>query len=176
MSLLPDFLRPWVNLYFAPLLTWFSDYVYDQLLRRHADPLLVALQRRFNFRPLEEACAAFHHASGPGAPPTHLVPRLVRAFLVKYLFNYALRQLECQLRFNLVVKWFAGYAIFDPGPDHTTLERFEQWVCEHQPRLFFDTVLRQIDARSASPNCVPARRSATPLPCAPTLPKSRSSP
>jgi hypothetical protein len=143
---LPDFLRPWVNLYFTPLLIWFSDYVYDQLLRRHADPLLVTLHHRFDFRPLEQACAAFHHASGPGSPVTHSVPRLVRALLVKYLFGWSLRQLEIQLRFNLVVKWFVGYAVFDAGPDHSSLERFEQWVGEHQPRLFFDTALRRIDA------------------------------
>ena len=45
----------------------------------------------------------------------------------------------------MIVKWFVGYRIFDAGPDHTTLERFEQWVAEHQQRVFFDAVLRQID-------------------------------
>lgn len=33
------------------------------------------------------------------------------------------------------------------GPDHSTLDRFELWVCAHQPRTFFDTVLAQIDAQ-----------------------------
>ncbi len=82
--------------------------------------------------PLEKACAAFHHASGPGARPTHPVPQLVRAFLVKYLFNWSLREIEWQVRFNLVVKWFVGYPLFAAGPDHTTLERFDLWVCFHQ--------------------------------------------
>ncbi|MFQ5854795.1 MAG: hypothetical protein ACE5LU_04010, partial [Anaerolineae bacterium] len=35
---------------------------------------------------------------------------------------------------------------FAAGPDHTTLERFEVWVCEHQHRTYFDEILRQIDA------------------------------
>jgi len=42
-------------------------------------------------------------------------------------------------------KWFVGYSPFEAGPDHSTLERFEQWVIAHQARTFFDAVLRQID-------------------------------
>jgi hypothetical protein len=38
-----------------------------------------------------------------------------------------------------------GLLIFAAGPDHTTLERFDAWVCEHQHRTFFDDILRQID-------------------------------
>jgi Transposase domain (DUF772) len=49
------------------------------------------------------------------------------------------------VRFNLLVKWFVGYPLFAAGPDHSTLERFEQWVIEHQQRTLFDEVLRQID-------------------------------
>jgi hypothetical protein len=66
--------------------------------------------------------------------------------LVKYLFDWSLRELEFQLRFHLVVKWFVGYALFEAGPDHTTLERFEQWVRTHESGLFFDATLHQIDA------------------------------
>jgi len=56
-----------------------------------------------------------------------------------------LRELEWQIRFNLVVKWWVGYPVFAAGPDHTTLERFELWVCFHQHRTMFDQVLCQID-------------------------------
>ena len=74
------------------------------------------------------------------------MPRLVRALLVKYLYNWSLRDLEWHLRFNLLVKWFVGYSIFDLGPDHCTLDRFELWVCYQHHRTFFDELLRQIDA------------------------------
>jgi IS5 family transposase len=70
----------------------------------------------------------------------------VRALLVKYLYNWSLRDLEWHIRFNLVVKWFVGYPIYAEGPDHATLERFELWVCCKQPRTLFDETLRQIDA------------------------------
>lgn len=145
MSTIPEAVLAIVNAHLNALLLWFSDYVYNELLKRAQDNVLVKVQAHLDFTALEKACASYHHHTGPGAPPTHTVPRLVRALLVKYLFDWSLRQLEFQIRFNLIVKWFVGYSIFAAGPDHTTLERFEVWVDEHQHRTFFDDILRQID-------------------------------
>jgi hypothetical protein len=145
MSTIPKFVTSWVNIYLKPLLVWFSDKVYVDLVGRAEDHLLVRLRGQLDLGPVEKACASYHHTTGPGCKPTHIVPRLVRALLVGYLFDWSGRQLEFQIRYNLVVKWFVGYGVFDAGPDHTTLNRFETWVCEHQHRSYFDQVLRQID-------------------------------
>lgn len=145
MPAIPQSVMAMVNRYFNPLLTWFSEKVYDELIGRAEDHLLVKLHEKLDFGPLEEACAAFHHTSGPGARPTHTVPLMVRALLVKYLFDWSLRQLEFQIRYNLVIKWFVGYSVLDAGPDHSTLQRFEDWVRKHQHRIYFDEVLHQID-------------------------------
>ena len=145
MSILPDFVLQVVTAHLTPLLDWFSDRLYVEFLKHAADHWLVKLHTRLDFRPIESACAGFHHLSGPGAPPTHSVARLVRALLVKALFGWSLREWEWHLRFNLIVKWFVGYRLFDASPDHVTLDRFEQWVTAQQHRVFFDEVLRQID-------------------------------
>jgi hypothetical protein len=145
MSILPEFVLRVVNAHLQPLFDWFSERLYAEFLKHAADHLLVRLHAHLDCRPLEAACAVFHHASGPGAPPTHSVAQLVRALLVKALFGWSLREWEWHLRFNLIVKWFVGYRIFDAGPDHVTLERFEKWVTQYQPRALFDEVLCQID-------------------------------
>ena len=145
MSILPPVVQDLLIMYLQPLLRWFSDYVYSRLLKQAEDHLLFKLQRQVDFTRLEQGCADFHHVSGPGTAPSHAVARLVRAVLVGSLYGWSLRQLEQQVRFNLIVKWFVGYALHEPGPDHTTLERFELWVCAHQPRGYFDEVLHQID-------------------------------
>jgi hypothetical protein len=142
MSNIPKAVLSIVDAYLDSLLLWFSDYVYTELLKRAQDHVLVKLQAHLDFTALEKACAGYHHSTGPGAPPTHTVPQLVRALLVKYLFDWSWRQLEFQIRFNLIVKCFVGYPIFAAGPDHTTLERFDVWVCKHQHRTFFDHILR----------------------------------
>jgi IS5 family transposase len=145
MPIIPDFALSVFKLYLTQLLVWLSDQTYLTLLKRDAEHFLVKLNDHLNFAPLETACAPYHHTTGPGTPPAHPVPRLVRALLVKYLYNWSLRDLEWHIRFNLVVKWFVGYPIFAEGPDHSTLERFELWVCRKQPRTLFDETLRQID-------------------------------
>jgi hypothetical protein len=146
MPIIPDFALAVVKPYLAQLLVWLSDPIYLTLLKRDRDHLLIQLTDQLDFAPLETVCADYHHRDGPGTTPTHPVPRLVRALLVKYLYNWSLRDLEWHIRFNLVVKWFVGYPIFAEGPDHSTLERFEIWVCFKQHRTVFDEILKQIDA------------------------------
>ena len=145
MPILPDFARILIVAYLEPVLHWVSEQIYAELLKCADDHFLLDLHATLDFTPLESACAAFHHAEGPGACPTHPVPRLVRALLIGALFGWSLRQLEFQLRFHLLIKWFVGYPLFAAGPDHSTLERFEQWVIEHRHRTLFDEVLCQID-------------------------------
>jgi len=145
MSIIPPFVQNLIIAYLAPLMDWFSALIYADLIGRAPDHLLVKLSQHLDLAPLEEACAPFHHDHGPGKHPTHMVRHLVRALLVKYLYDHSLREMETEIRFHLVVKWFVGYPIFAAGPDHTTLERFEQWVCQHHQRAFFDQTLRQID-------------------------------
>lgn len=145
MDIIPPAVRSVVEKYLMQLLYWFSDEIYKLLLPRAQNHFLVGLRNHLNFGTLETACAKYHHEGGRGAPVVHPVPRLVRALLVKYLLNLSLRDLEESIRWNLLVKWFVGYAAFESGPDHATLERFELWVIEHQTRTFFDQILKQID-------------------------------
>ena len=146
MSNIPDVALAIVKPYLAELLVWLSDQTYTELLKRDPDHLLIKLSQHLNFGPLETACATYHHATGPGVTPIHPMPRLVRALVVGSLYHWSLRELEWHIRFNLVVKWFVGYPIFALGPDHSTLERFELWVCFKQHRAYFDEILCQIDA------------------------------
>ena len=131
--------------YWSFVLRLVSALWYERLLRRYAGHWLVELQEALDLRPLEQACADFHQGSGQGSAVIHSVPRLVRALLVKYLFNLSYRQTEEQIDCHLLLKWFVGYSLFEAPPDHTTLYRFEVWVFTHQFRLFFDEVLGQID-------------------------------
>lgn len=123
----------------------FSDYTYNRLQSRDPDHSLLQLRQLLDFKPMELACSNYHTLSGAGCKPTHTVPKMLRALLVKYFFNYSLRETEFHIRYNLLIKLFVGYAIFEEGPDHSTISRFENYLILHHPRLFFDTVLIQID-------------------------------
>ena len=80
-----------------------------------------------------------------GSPPTHPVPRLVRALLVKHLFDLSLRQLEAVHSVESAGQMVRRLCDLRAGPDHATLARFEHGSCAAPARTFFDEVLTQID-------------------------------
>ena len=145
MPIVPDFLLVIIDSNLAMLQAWFSQQLYAQILKNAPRHILVRMQAKMDLREIEQACRGYHHQIGPGAKATHPVARLVRALLVKYLNNWSLRQTEEGMRHNLLVKWFVGYGVFDEVMDHTSLERFEQWVNREAHRAFFDGVLQHID-------------------------------
>jgi len=132
--------------YLSPLLQWLSNLVYERLIPPDSNHILFTLNKIVDFSALESACANYHKSNGKGHPINHAVPKMLRAMVVKYLYDCSLRELEHKIRYDIFVKWFVGYPVFGNGPDHTTLERFESYLFLNHPRLFFDTILKQIDA------------------------------
>ena len=122
-----------------------SDYTYDRLHSRDPKQPLWQLQPLLDFKPMELACADYHTMNGAGCKPTHTMPKMLRTLLVKYFYDYSLRETEFHIRYNMLIKSFVGYSVFEEGPDHATISRFENYLILHHPRLFFDTVLKQID-------------------------------
>lgn len=145
MKIIPDFLRQIIETHRDDLLVWFSDFVYQKVVADKARYPLLQLEELLNLSELEEACRGFHKQNGMGCPITHPVPRLVRTLLVRYLYNKSLRETEAATRDQISVKRFIGGTLYDGGVGYSTICRFENYVCEYHPRLFFDVVLRQID-------------------------------
>ena len=148
--IIPETLTPIASIfsrYLHPLLAWFTQYIFDRLLSdNHHNPLL-QLQKRLDFSALEQACAPFHDSAATrGRPIAHSVPRLLRTIFIKYWYDLSLRDLEERLRNDMLVRWFVGYGLHQPTPDHTTLQRFEAYLYREHPSLFFDSLLKQIDA------------------------------
>ena len=84
MESIPSTVLAVVHLHLKALLYWFNHEMMRRLLVRHHDHFLVCLSKGLDYGPLEKVCAGYHHQSGPGAPATHTVPKLVRALLVNY--------------------------------------------------------------------------------------------
>lgn len=138
-------IAPFLYLYWHQLLLAISQTLFDRLVSRAHRHSLVQLQALLDFQPIEDACQAYHQRNGLGCPVSHSIPRLVRVLFLKYYGDHSLRQLEACLEYNLLYRWFAGYGLFDKTADRSTIHTFESFVRESHPRLYFDTVLRQLD-------------------------------
>jgi len=139
-----------IEQYLMFVLAWCSHYLYERLLNRWQEEHLVECHQHIDFTPIERACAPYHQrvAGQPGRPISHSVPKLVRLLYLMYQENCSYRQAENRLQRDLLWRWFAGYGLFDAVPDHNTIHLFDQYVRRHHPRLFFDTILQQIDAQA----------------------------
>jgi IS5 family transposase len=127
------------------LVQWASAVQGQQVVAQNQDDLLVFVAERIDFVRLARACGEFHRYRGEqGQAARYPIGQLCRALLVKQLYHCSLRKSEQLLSKDSLVRWFVGLRIDERGPDHCTLHRFEQWVKQHQPRLFFDETLRQI--------------------------------
>jgi hypothetical protein len=146
MAIVPETLQKLIEMNLKLLEIWFSQRLYALIEKNSPRHVLVRMQAGMDLSKIEQACQRYHHQAGPGAKPTHTVKRLVRALLVKYMYNLSLRETEERIRYDLMVKWYVGYGVFEEVLDHSSLERFEQWVSRECHRVFFDEILKQIDA------------------------------
>ncbi len=147
MKEMPPIVNHIIEEYLMFVLSWCSDYLYERLLPRWQEEHLVQCREAIDFTPIEQACAAYHkrQKGQRGRSIKHTVPKMVRVVYLMYQENCSYRQTESRLGRDLLWRWFAGYGLFDRAPDHNTIHLFDQYVRQHHVRLYFDTILQQID-------------------------------
>lgn len=127
------------------LYNWFGEEEMKDIERKNHAHLLVKLHNRLELQGVYDQLQGYHHHQGPGCPIVHSVEKLLRALIVGGVNDLSLRELEQRIRYDLVVRWYVGYARFEETPDHVTLERFTLWMLSEHERLLFDEVLGQIE-------------------------------
>ncbi len=126
--------------------SWYSTYVYEKLAEKDPNNIWVKIGETIDFSPVEEACEEYHkRTSGKNVP--HKVKRMARALFVKYMLGTSLRAAAERIQYDMQIKRFVGYELHDNGCHYSTLSRFDQWVQENKPRIYFDTVLKEVDKR-----------------------------
>lgn len=169
----PLYVQYLIGCFLAPILAWLTTLVYRQVLSRCADHPLLQIAQHYDLTPVVMACAAYHHRSGPGAPPTFSVEHLVRAELVRaWASSCSDPELEWLLASNLVVRAFVGLPLVGPTPDHSTLNRFHAWMATTTPTaLFADVVtfLERVDPEDAATTPQIVDTFAMASPAAPTI-------
>jgi hypothetical protein len=144
MPILPSFALFVILQSWSLVLHLVSAVWYERQRSRYKNHWLLQLEQVADLTPLEQGCAGFHLNNGRGGPVVHPIPRLVRALLVRHLRDLSFRETEEEIDNHLLYKSFVGYEVFEPPADHSTLCRFELWVLQHQPTLFFNEILKQV--------------------------------
>lgn len=125
---------------------WFSERYYAQQAEQTGDELLVRVGQRFRLEKIIAACQGYRLYGGQrGQEATYEIAILCWALLLKYLLRLSYRKSCQEIRNNPQARSFVGYRLDQATLSYVTLQRFEVWVMENQPRTLFSEVLAQID-------------------------------
>lgn len=143
----PPLVQWLLGAYLGPILTWITTLVERPVLRRCAEHPLVLLHQYYDPAAVVTACAGFHHAPDtPGRPAIFSIDQLVRSEIVRaWASSCSDPALEELLSTNLLVRWFVGLPLLQPGPDHSTLAAFHAYLTAHAAEALFRDVLRFLD-------------------------------
>jgi hypothetical protein len=146
----PPLVQFLIGCFLEPILAWLSTLVYRPLLRRCAEHPLLLLAQWYDPSAVVAACAAFHHPTcAPARPPSFSIEQFVRAEIVRaWADSCSDPALEELLSTTLLIRWFVGLPLTQPGPDHSTLADFHAFLSAQAPDAFFRdllTFLAQLD-------------------------------
>jgi len=114
------------------------------------DHVLVRVDRVLDLSWLREEVAPLYDADQgrPGIDPEVAVRLMLAGFLLGIVHD---RRLMREAQVNLAIRWFAGYALHEALPDHSSLTRIRQrWGVDRFRRIFERTVQACLTAKIAT--------------------------
>ena len=114
------------------------------------DHILVRVDRVLDLSWLRAEVAELYSADNgrPGIDPEVAVRLMLAGFLLGIVHD---RRLMREAQVNLAIRWFIGYALHEPLPDHSSLTRIRQrWGAERFRHIFEQTAKTCIAAKIAT--------------------------
>jgi transposase len=117
--------------------------------------ILSRVDRVLDLSWLREAVADRYCAENgrPGIDPEVAIWLMLAGFLLGIVHD---RRLMREAQVNIAIRWFVGYGLHEPLPDHSSLTRIRQrWGAERFRRIFEKTVKACMAAKIATGEIVP---------------------
>jgi transposase len=114
------------------------------------DHILSRVDRVLDLSWLREEVANLYCAENgrPGIDPEAAIRLMLAGFLLGIVHD---RRLMREAQVNIAIRWFAGYGLHEPLPDHSSLTRIRQrWGAERFRSIFEKTVKACIAAKIAT--------------------------
>jgi IS5 family transposase len=103
-------------------LSFYGDHIYDQVIP--ANHFLKLLEKAVDFSFVNDLC---RDAYNPDIGRPAYEPEIMfKILFLQFLYDISDRRIEEEVNFNLVLKWFVGFAINESPPDASSLTRFRE--------------------------------------------------
>lgn len=126
-----------------PQLDFFTEYAYGHLLPANHE--LIEIRKRVDFGFVTEEVGDLYCPNN--GRPSWDPEVLFRAIFLEFYTNLSDRELEDQLRVNLLYRWFCGLPLDAGTPDATTLVVFRTRLGEERFQRVFDRLVEECRTR-----------------------------
>lgn len=97
--------------------------------------------RKLNqFLNLDKIARKYRHLYAKTGAKGLPIEKALRALAIQFLEDYSDRQMERALEENIAVKWFVGYELNEPTPDHSFFGKFRDRLGVENLKTIFDTI------------------------------------
>lgn len=108
--------------------SFFGHFIYEQVVPQ--DHFMVKLKELIDWRRYSRKLIKYYRGNGEVGQTPYDPALLLKMLLISYLYNISERQTEVVVNENLPVKFFAGLAVNEKAPDHSTLTWFKNRLLE----------------------------------------------
>ena len=122
--------------------SFYTDYLYDQIVPENH--FLRKLNALIDWSYYTKKLTRLYKGEGLAGRPAYDPALLLRSLLISYLYDLSERQTEVYLNENLPAKWFAGLAIDQKAPDHSTLSVYRERLRKRGKLKVFEEMLAEI--------------------------------
>ena len=124
--------------------SFFGRWVYDRIVQR--DHFLMQLDGIIPWPRFAKKLVRYYQGKARYGPAPYNPVLILKMLLLSYLYDVSERETEDLVNFNLVAKCFAGLAVDEPAPDHSTLSLFRSRLVANRKTDAFEMLLKEIIA------------------------------
>lgn len=119
--------------------SFFGDFAYESVIRRHEDHLLVLIKKHVSFEGLNELVKNCYSKDGRYAyqPET-----MLKILLIQFLYDLADREVIESIDTNIVFRWFVGFSLSDEIPHFTRLNTFKERLGKERFEQIFNLLVK----------------------------------
>jgi IS5 family transposase len=122
--------------------SFFGDFVYRQVIP--PDHFLVKLRELIPWGRYTEQLTRYYQGGAEVGCPPYDPALILRMLLLAYLYDVSERHVEEMVTCHLPMKYFAGLAVTEKAPDHTTLKAFRRRLLENGHLAAAEEILGEI--------------------------------
>jgi len=119
--------------------SFFGDFAFEPIIRRHSEHLLVLIKRWVSFKGLNELLSDCYSKEGRKAyqPET-----MFRFLLIQFLYNLPDRETIDKVDTDLLCRWFVGLSLNDDLPHFTRLNTFKDRLGQDRFEQLFNRLVK----------------------------------